>query len=57
MSTTNQFSSVDLLTMVNFNKTLNLMKSTLNEEVQHEFKLAFGGVIKGAASMTQWRWD
>ncbi|MBD2505991.1 PD-(D/E)XK nuclease family protein [Nostoc muscorum FACHB-395] len=44
MSTTNQFSSVDLLTMVNFNKTLNLMKSTLNEEVQHEFKLAFGGV-------------
>ncbi|MEH2340511.1 MAG: PD-(D/E)XK nuclease family protein [Nostoc sp.] len=56
MSTTNQFSSVDLLTMVNFNKTLHLMKSTLNEEVQREFKLAFGGVIKGAASMTQWRW-
>ncbi|MHC0064810.1 PD-(D/E)XK nuclease family protein [Nostoc sp. UIC 10890] len=56
MSTTNQFSSVDLLTMVNFNKTLHLMESTLNEEVQREFKLAFGGVIKGAASMTQWRW-
>ncbi|MEH1902413.1 MAG: PD-(D/E)XK nuclease family protein [Nostoc sp.] len=56
MSHTNQFSSVDLLTMVNFNKTLNLMQSTLNDEVQHEFKLAFGGVIKGAASMTQWRW-
>ncbi|MBE8987675.1 PD-(D/E)XK nuclease family protein [Nostoc sp. LEGE 12450] len=56
MSTTNQFSSVDLLTMVNFNKTLNLMESTLSEEVQREFKLAFGGVIKGAASMTQWRW-
>ncbi|MEH2059929.1 MAG: PD-(D/E)XK nuclease family protein [Nostoc sp.] len=56
MSHTNQFSSVDLLTMVNFNKTLNLMESTLNEEVQDKFKLAFGGVIKGAASMTQWRW-
>jgi len=57
MSTTNQFSSVDLLTMVNFNKTLNLMESTLSEEVQQEFKLAFGGVIRGAASRTQWKWD
>ncbi|PHM10669.1 PD-(D/E)XK nuclease family protein [Nostoc sp. 'Peltigera malacea cyanobiont' DB3992] len=57
MSHTNQFSSVDLLTMVNFNKTLNLMESTLSEEVQQEFKLAFGGVIKGAASRTQWKWD
>jgi hypothetical protein len=57
MSQNNQFSSVDLLTMVNFNKTLNLMESTLNEEVQQKFKLAFGGVIKGAASRTQWKWD
>ncbi|MEH2353033.1 MAG: PD-(D/E)XK nuclease family protein [Nostoc sp.] len=57
MSHTNQFSSVDLLTMVNYNKTLNLMESTLSEEVQREFKLAFGGVIKGAASRTQWKWD
>ncbi len=57
MSHTNQFSSVDLLTMVNFNKTLNLMESTLSDEIQHEFKLAFGGVIKGAASRTQWKWD
>ncbi|MCC5608155.1 PD-(D/E)XK nuclease family protein [Nostoc sp. CHAB 5834] len=58
MSQNNQFSSVDLLTMVNFNKTLNLMESTLSEEVQHEFKLAFGGLIKPIAStsMTQWRW-
>lgn len=57
MSHTNQFSSVDLLTMLNFNKTLNLMESTLSDEIQHEFKLAFGGVIKGAASRTQWKWD
>ncbi|MEH1926921.1 PD-(D/E)XK nuclease family protein [Nostoc sp.] len=57
MSQNNQFSSVDLLTMVNFNKTLNLMESTLNEEVQQKFKLAFGGVIKGAASRTQWKWQ
>ncbi len=58
MSQNNQFSSVDLLTMMNFNKTLNLMESTLGEEVQHEFKLAFGGLIKPIAStsMTQWRW-
>lgn len=57
MSHTNQFSSVDLLTMVNYNKTLNLMESTLGEEVQREFKLAFGGVINGAASRTQWKWS
>ncbi|MFN6527567.1 PD-(D/E)XK nuclease family protein [Nostoc sp. ChiSLP03a] len=57
MSTTNQFSSLDLLTMVNFNKTLNLMESTLSEEVQQEFRVAFGGVIRGAASRTQWKWD
>lgn len=58
MSQNNQFSSVDLLTMVNFKKTLNLMESTLNEEVQQKFKLAFGGLIKPIAStsMTQWRW-
>lgn len=58
MSQNNQFSSVDLLTMMNFNKTLHLMESTLNDEVQHEFKLAFGGLIKPIAStsMTQWRW-
>ncbi|MHC5718361.1 MAG: PD-(D/E)XK nuclease family protein [Nostoc sp.] len=48
MSHNNQFSSVDLLTMVNYNKTLHLMESTLNDEVEKEFKLAFGGVIKGA---------
>ncbi|MEH1941940.1 MAG: PD-(D/E)XK nuclease family protein [Nostoc sp.] len=57
MSHTNQFSSVDLLTMVNYNKTLLLMESTLSEEVQQEFKLAFGGIINGAASRTQWKWD
>ncbi|MBD2450849.1 PD-(D/E)XK nuclease family protein [Nostoc sp. FACHB-152] len=55
MSVKNQFSSVDLLTMVNFNKTLNFMRSTLSEEVQAEFKCAFGGVISGSPSMTQWR--
>ncbi|MEA5512541.1 PD-(D/E)XK nuclease family protein [Nodularia sp. UHCC 0506] len=54
MSHTNQLSSVDLLTMVNFNKTLNFMKSTLSEEVEKEFNMAFGNVTKGAASMTQW---
>ncbi|MEH2326073.1 MAG: PD-(D/E)XK nuclease family protein [Nostoc sp.] len=56
MSTTNQFSSVDLLTMVNFNKTLILMQSTLSDEVKEEFKLAFGRVAEKTASMTQWTW-
>ncbi|MEH2410612.1 PD-(D/E)XK nuclease family protein [Nostoc sp.] len=56
MSTTNQFSSVDLLTMVNFNKTLILMESTLSEKVKEEFQLAFGNVAGRTASMTQWTW-
>ncbi|WP_066384393.1 PD-(D/E)XK nuclease family protein [Anabaena sp. CA = ATCC 33047] len=55
MSHTNQFSPVDLITMMNFNKTLESMKATLSEEVEKEFKLAFGNVKGGSASMTQWR--
>ncbi|AFY50994.1 hypothetical protein Nos7524_5271 [Nostoc sp. PCC 7524] len=56
MSHTNQFSPIDLITMMNFNKALESMKATLSEEVEKEFKLAFGNVIGGSASMTQWRW-
>ncbi|MHC5774531.1 PD-(D/E)XK nuclease family protein [Nostoc sp.] len=56
MSQNNQFSSIDLLTMVNFNKTLILMQSTLSEKVKEEFKLAFGSVVGKTASMTQWTW-
>ncbi|MEH1937754.1 MAG: PD-(D/E)XK nuclease family protein [Nostoc sp.] len=57
MSHTNQFSSIDFLTMVNFNKTFKLMESTLSDEIEREFKLAFGGVIKGSSSLNQWRWS
>jgi hypothetical protein len=58
MAHNNQLSSIDILTMMNLNKTLNFMEATLSEEVQHEFKLAFGSMIKpvGSTSMTQWRW-
>ncbi|BBD60757.1 hypothetical protein NIES2109_35560 [Nostoc sp. HK-01] len=52
----NQFSSIDLLTMMNFNKTLNFMQATLSETVEVEFRNAFGRVIKGSPSMTQWTW-
>ncbi|WP_373529910.1 PD-(D/E)XK nuclease family protein [Nostoc sp.] len=56
MSQNNQFSSVDLLTMVNFNKTLNLMELTLNDEVKKEFKQAFEGVNKSEVdSFYQWK--
>jgi hypothetical protein len=55
MADKNQFSSIDLLTMMNFNKTLSLMQATLSEEVEKEFKRAFGRVISGSPSMTQWR--
>ncbi|MEH2282815.1 MAG: PD-(D/E)XK nuclease family protein [Nostoc sp.] len=56
MSHTNQFSSVDLLTMVNFNKTLNLMQSTISEEVKKEFKQSFAGINKHEVdSLYQWK--
>jgi hypothetical protein len=54
MAHTNQLSSLDILTMINFNKTLNFMESTLSDEVSDKFEQVFGGVIKGAASLTQY---
>ncbi|MBD2163921.1 PD-(D/E)XK nuclease family protein [Calothrix membranacea FACHB-236] len=54
MAHTNQLSSLDILTMINFNKTLNFMESTLSDEVSDKFKQTFGGVTKGAASLTQY---
>lgn len=56
MSHTNQFSSVDLLTMVNFNKTLQLMQSTISEEVRKEFKESFVDISKYEVdSLYQWK--
>ncbi|MBE9205803.1 PD-(D/E)XK nuclease family protein [Nostoc sp. LEGE 06077] len=55
MADKNQFSSIDLLTMMNFNKTLNFMQATLSEEVEAEFKNAFARVTSGSPSITQWR--
>ncbi|TVP64993.1 MAG: hypothetical protein EA343_04220 [Nodularia sp. (in: Bacteria)] len=54
MSHTNQLSSVDLLTMVNFKKTFNFMKATISEEVEKEFNIVFDNVIRGTRSMTLW---
>lgn len=56
MSDKNQFSSIDLLTMMNFNKTLNFMQETLSEEVRTKFIANFGNVKPASTSMTQWRW-
>ncbi|MEA5578321.1 PD-(D/E)XK nuclease family protein [Anabaena sp. UHCC 0451] len=55
MNEINQFSSIDMLTMMNFNKTLTIMQSSLNGEVKDKFKTSFGGVNKEAGSLTQWR--
>ncbi|BAY65269.1 hypothetical protein NIES22_53720 [Calothrix brevissima NIES-22] len=54
MAHTNQLSSLDILTMINFNKTLNFMESTLSDEISDKFKQAFGGVARKAASLTQY---
>lgn len=55
MAHKHQFSPVDLITMMNFNKTLGSMQATISDEVEKEFKEAFGHVKRGSASMTQWR--
>jgi hypothetical protein len=56
MSHTNQFSSVDLLTMVNFNKTFKLMESTISEEVKKELKQSFTGINKHEVDgLYQWK--
>ncbi|MFN6464530.1 MAG: PD-(D/E)XK nuclease family protein [Nostoc sp. DedVER02] len=56
MSHINQFSSVDLLTMVNFNKTLNLMEATLSDEIKDKFAENFGSVTRRqTTSLTQFR--
>lgn len=56
MAYNNQLSSIDILTMVNFNKTLNFIEATLSEEVKKEFKKAFEGVNKSELdSLYQWK--
>ncbi|MEH2201863.1 PD-(D/E)XK nuclease family protein [Nostoc sp.] len=56
MAHNNQLSSIDILTMVNFNKTLNFIEATLTEEVKKEFKKAFEGVNKSELdSLYQWK--
>lgn len=52
MAHTNQVSSVDILTMINFNKTLNFMGATLSQDVHKNFKEAFPGY--GSESLKQW---
>ncbi|MBN3890258.1 MAG: PD-(D/E)XK nuclease family protein [Nostoc sp. JL31] len=56
MAHNNHLSSIDILTMVNFNKTLNFIEATLNDEVKKEFKQAFEGVNKAELdSLYQWK--
>jgi hypothetical protein len=56
MSHTNQISSVDLLTMINFNKTLNFMQATLSDEVKSKFREFVKGFIYAEVnSLSQWK--
>lgn len=57
MSTKQQLLSIDLLTMMNFNKTLNFMQETLSGKVKYKFAESFGNVPGPATSLTQWRWQ
>ncbi|AUS99748.1 hypothetical protein CLI64_04715 [Nostoc sp. CENA543] len=56
MSHTNQLSSTDILTMINFKKTFNFMEATLNEVVKTKMKTIFAGYVKGEVdSLYQWK--
>ncbi|BAY38368.1 hypothetical protein NIES2111_27150 [Nostoc sp. NIES-2111] len=56
MSHTNQISSVDLLTMINFKKTLNFMQATLSDEVNKQFREVLKGFnYTDIDSLSQWK--
>lgn len=56
MSHTNQISSVDLLTMMNFKKTLNFMQATLSDEVKSTFREFVKGFNYAEVNnLSQWK--
>jgi hypothetical protein len=53
MALTNQFTAIDLLSMANFRKTLNLMDASLNEEVRIKMNQVFGNTASGIKQFRQ----
>jgi hypothetical protein len=56
MSQNNQFSSIDVIAMTNFSKSLRLMREIMWGEVSKKFKETLGGIKKPSTAMTQIRW-
>jgi len=53
MAHNNQFSSIDVITLANFPKSLKLMQETMWGRVRTEFKNVLGGVLNSASALTQ----
>ena len=53
MAHNNQFSSVDVITLANFTKSLKLMEETMWGKVSNEFKSVLGAVKNKASALTQ----
>jgi len=53
MAHNNQFSSIDVIALANFTKSLKLMEETMWGEVSTQFKKTLGGIRNQATAMTQ----
>jgi hypothetical protein len=53
MAHNNQFSSIDIITLANFPKSLKLMQETMWGRVRTEFKNVLGGVRNRASALTE----
>lgn len=56
MAHNNQFSSVDLITLANFTKSLKLMEEILWGEVSQRFEGVLGAIKKKSTALTQVKW-
>jgi PD-(D/E)XK nuclease superfamily len=53
MSHNNQFSSIDLIALVNFKNSIKLMEQTMWGEVSQQFKMVLGSISKRSVTLTQ----
>ena len=56
MAHNNQFSSIDVITLANFTKSLELMDETMWGEVSQRFKKVLGAIKQKSTALTQIQW-
>ena len=53
MAHNNQFSSVDIITLANFTKSLKLMEQTMWGKVSQRFKMVLGAIMQSSTALTE----